>query len=438
MLKSLVVHLSSEHEMTTAQYKEKWGYNRETGLICDSMKPTFGRMARSLRGGVHRDRHRLVKRLLEMLPAARRTKKRLEYRLDRRDKQKGRARPDLWKKSPDGRVATDLEIARLHLQGVTRTKIAKAVGLKYGESVSARLLRMGFPSGRASIYDRGEPVTGKNLLDLCRDAQWTRTEFAQRLQVSISCVYNRMSPSRVTRSLPVEMAKVLLAVRKGFIEDYRRRGATTRGGRPKTLLASEKASLPNNYHALRQELKLLRGWLLEQSRTPDIGKAWEWLCQQSREGRARTLLFWPRFFRWLKDSLTEGFFLAGNWAPHEVTIDFLAAEYDASEETVRRIIYGPAEERRDGAAWKNEPLTVKLLNGLRTVFMDRPAISSAELVALLNGLKDSSRGQFSLTQPKLADSLRPLGVRSRNVRVADRVVKGYTRKDLEALSQTGP
>src|SRR5579863_5128685 len=33
MLESLVIHLKSEHHINTGEYKEKWGYNRKTGLI---------------------------------------------------------------------------------------------------------------------------------------------------------------------------------------------------------------------------------------------------------------------------------------------------------------------------------------------------------------------------------------------------------------------
>ncbi len=434
ILESLVVHLSSEHGITTAKYKEKWGYNRKTALICESLRPTFSRMARSfLMGRVLKSRRQVVEKLTEMLPAARQVKKRLEYRLDRRDKYKGKARPELWKRSADGRVATDLEIARLYLRGVTRTKIARAVGLKFGETVSARLLRMGFPSARASIYDRGGVVTGHNLLDLCRDANWSRRESAERLRVSLHWVENRMSPSRVERSLPVEMAKVFLAVRRGFLDDYRRQGATARGGRPRVLLPSERESLPAKYRQLRQELKQLRRWLLEQSGTPNIDQAWEWLCEQLRQGKLRTLLFWPQFLLWLRNSYNVDAFLCADWAPNELTLQFLADEYDVSEETVKRVVFESEEKPSVGTSSEIDPLTIKLIRDLHVVFSDQPAISSADLVSTLTSQEKSPWNQLGLTSRRLADRLRPLGITSRNVRITGTVVKGYTRKDFEVV-----
>ena len=437
ILETLVVHLGSEHGMTTAKYKEKWGYNRKTALICANLRPTFSRMARSFRvGRVFKSGRQVVEKLHEMLPAARQIKKRLEYRLDRRDKLKGKARPELWKRSAKGQVATDLEIARLHLQGCTRTKIARAVGLRFGETVGARLKRMGFPSARASIYHQGVVITGRSLLDLCRDTDWSRRDFAQRLQVTVHWVNNRMSPSRVERSLPVEMARVFLAVRRGYLEDYRKQGATTRGGRPRVLLASDRESLPTKYRLLRQELKQLRRWLIEGASRPNIEQAWEWLCEQSRQGKVRTLLFWPQLLLWLRTSYSEDAFLGGDWVPNELTLQFLADEYDVSEDTVRREAFESEEKPSENTSSEIDPLTTRLIRDLRVVFSDQPAIPSADLVSTLNNLENSPWNQLGLTSRRLADRLRPLGIASRNLRIVGNVVKGYTRKDFEVLWQS--
>jgi Protein of unknown function (DUF3631) len=89
----------------------------------------------------------------------------------------------------------------------------------------------------------------------------------------------------------------------------------------------------------------------------------------------------------------------------------------------------------------DEPsLGLLLLEDTRTVFKEKERMSTADLVAMLADLEESPWGEWWL-DPKtgalnrgaprrLAQLLRPYGIRSRNVRIGDRTPKGYQREDF--------
>jgi hypothetical protein len=65
---------------------------------------------------------------------------------------------------------------------------------------------------------------------------------------------------------------------------------------------------------------------------------YDWLCQAARRKGIETLLYWPQFFRWIKERYTDKGILDAEWRPSELALEFLADDYGASFETVRRII----------------------------------------------------------------------------------------------------
>jgi Protein of unknown function (DUF3631) len=104
----------------------------------------------------------------------------------------------------------------------------------------------------------------------------------------------------------------------------------------------------------------------------------------------------------------------------------------------RRAALGLAPQADEDAS-----LGVVLLGDIRTVFDQRETerIATADLIGALGGFEESPWGEWWLdpktdepllrTAPRrLAQLLRPFGIRSRNVRIDDRAPKGYRREDF--------
>jgi hypothetical protein len=78
-------------------------------------------------------------------------------------------------------------------------------------------------------------------------------------------------------------------------------------------------------------------------------------------------------------------------------------------------------------------LGVRLLADLRTVFADRAALSTSDLLFALTSLEEAPWGDLKgkpVDSRKLANLLKPYGVSSKNVRIGSEVVKGYSVEDL--------
>lgn len=90
-------------------------------------------------------------------------------------------------------------------------------------------------------------------------------------------------------------------------------------------------------------------------------------------------------------------------------------------------------EAQDG----DDSVGYRLLSDIREVFNDRriDKISSAELASALAGLETSPWGEWnrgkSISQAKIAHLLRPFEIISHNIRIEEKVLKGYERQDLE-------
>ena len=78
-------------------------------------------------------------------------------------------------------------------------------------------------------------------------------------------------------------------------------------------------------------------------------------------------------------------------------------------------------------------LGIHLLSDLKEIFEDRDAMSTASILSALNAKEEAPWGDLKgkpLDSRRLAYFLRKYGVRSKDVRLGETVVKGYTRADL--------
>ena len=78
-------------------------------------------------------------------------------------------------------------------------------------------------------------------------------------------------------------------------------------------------------------------------------------------------------------------------------------------------------------------LGVRLLTDLKTVFGDRPAMFTEDVLAALNGMDEAPWGNLRgnpLDPRGIANRLRQYGVKSTTVRIGDQVSKGYKAEDL--------
>jgi ROS/MUCR transcriptional regulator protein len=334
ILQTLTRHLGPIHGITATEYKRKWGYNNRTPLTSHSLSSAASNQIkrRGLSVQFKASRRPFTQ------PPAHPPKMPLEYKLDCRDKAKGKQRPELWKKSLDGKIASDIQIAKLHLQGFTRTEIAAQVGLKFGESVSARLQRMGYPNGHACLYLHGDRVTGLTVLNCCEDLQISRERMAEKMRVSTRWIYQRTSPTRRDSPLPPQLARAFISGKESLRGEYGHQVTTPKGGRPPAVLPSERKALSSQYQELRTDLWKLRGWLREQYGRLLLSDIWAWMCQQSRQRNLKTLFRWPQFFDWLSDSSSFGSFSDGTWRPNELAIGFLSDDYHVAFDTLRRIV----------------------------------------------------------------------------------------------------
>jgi hypothetical protein len=89
---------------------------------------------------------------------------------------------------------------------------------------------------------------------------------------------------------------------------------------------------------MKRDLKVLHRFLKDQGERPSLTDVWSALCRLRRRGSIQILFFWPEFFRWLAKSYNDRAFLAADWVPGDLAIEFLAEEYGASAETIRRLV----------------------------------------------------------------------------------------------------
>lgn len=331
LLEKVSAHHLKGHGLNPAQYKEKWGYNRRSGLSSErisEIRSSAARkhgLAKSGRTSRTRNQFRTGHRGWQKAGNMRR-----EGRLNLVDSQPHRSRPWRWKSRE--RNASDFGIAKARLGGATHTAIAKRIGLS-STAVYFRLRRLGFP-GRPCVFEHGEPITGRTILDLLETCDVTVLHLTKLIGVSRNALYPHMR--RPDKVLSPDLAHAIQQKR----EFLPRRAPTAKGGRPWAFTAADRRTLRERYGALHAELKLLRGWLSDLGARPSKAAVQDWVCAQARVGAIRRLLFWPEFFRWVEDTYTERGFAGAEWRPQEVAYTFLSKDYGVGYATVVRALSG--------------------------------------------------------------------------------------------------
>lgn len=298
--------------LTVAAYKEKWGYNRKASLC--SVKASLAWRARA-------KKHGLAK-------LGRGT--RFTHGESRGGGLKMRPEGLLNVRRPDGARADkqrgrDWVIAQLRLAGKDEESIAKAVGIS-ATAIRFRLKRMRFPSGRGPFaFEHGRVVTAEAVSDVLKASGLTAAELTRIMGRSKASLHHHLRK-------PGEPIPIVLAI--ATKQAARALPRTTSGGRPAVILSGERSRLREAYRELAEDLTLLRAWLKSEKRT--VARMQDWICNQTRLGTIRRLLFWPEFFQWI-DPLV---LLGSKWRVKETARDFLAEDYGVSARTVDSIIFG--------------------------------------------------------------------------------------------------
>jgi len=90
-----------------------------------------------------------------------------------------------------------------------------------------------------------------------------------------------------------------------------------------------------------------------------------------------------------------------------------------------------AKRLSDSVGQESDSYGIRLLADCRTVFDGHDALSTSELIERLYALEEAPWGEWQIRPKRLADLLRPYGIRSCGIRVGDRTPRGYRREDFE-------
>jgi len=101
------------------------------------------------------------------------------------------------------------------------------------------------------------------------------------------------NPRHPDHPLSWDLAGSLLSSMASLRSEYRQVGSTAKGGRPRALLPEEEKGLSYRYCTLKADLELMLTWGERQHETVTMDAVGKWMCEQSRLGRLRCLLFWP-------------------------------------------------------------------------------------------------------------------------------------------------
>lgn len=425
-LKELGDHVKKKHDMTVAEYKRKPAlggqaprYSQRSSLTSTNLYRFRSKKWKSIGAG---DRLAGHGQPIQRLNRSRGPWKRsLECRLNQSDAQKGKGRPDLWKKTPEGEVVTDAVIAKLRLTGMKGKDIAQHIGMKENDATYVRLHRMGFPPGVPCLFEYGEPIAGRHIRDLCSDFGMTKKEMAKKMRVNYS---NLCESSRSDKPISVRFAKRVLKARQELAGQSRHQGAPSQGGSSYSISPSERASIYARYQRLSRDFEILQQWRKRQDGGVSKDSMWNWLCERSRDRTIR-LLFWPEFLDWILGYTEDPWTLDVISAPQGLIQGFLADSHNVSERTIRRTLDNVHPEHQANIR-QARPLLAEMIS----ILAGAPAMFSKDLV---KALKESDPAAWKdLTQIKLANELKAVGVEPRTVRLSGKkTLKGYYKADLE-------
>jgi hypothetical protein len=197
---------------------------------------------------------------------------------------------------------------------------------------------------------------------------------------------------------------------------------------PKVLAGIDNARFPHTVRDRSIVLRLRRGipgsteWWLPQDALPHAERIHDELAAWAAENTEALARHRPEFPPELHARAAEG------WWPLLAIGDLAGGDWPDRAREAAKALSGDfdADEESRG---------VRLLADLRTVFGNERTISSAEAVERLNGLEESPWGTWhegtGMRQRDLARILKPFGIKTKDVRVGDKTLKGFHRDDLE-------
>lgn len=285
-------HLREHGYKSAVEYKDEWGYDRKTALVSETLaaklrarhrNPHIGEMGRAVLESYRRSGKK------HHGPAS------LESRLNRSDRMRGIARPDLSKGMTDPEV-----VRRWLLKGQTAEEIATESG-RTQNTVHVQLRNIfGVHVRLRTEFLHGEPVTDASINKLRENfGNLTRSQLAQRCKLPTSRLYSA-GRRRKNQALVPERAKWIRDAEREFLGILKR----DKGNQPNHLRVVV-PGLTNKLQSACEAISLLRGYV---GRETELGSVLEQLCAESRkevdsgsgEFRARTILCWlPQVLAWL-------------------------------------------------------------------------------------------------------------------------------------------
>jgi hypothetical protein len=409
-LAQLSIHLRESHKISREVYLEKWVLNRGTSLTSAEFRAKKARPG-NLRGG---------KRFTSV--TARRTNigrtrtlrlEAIENRGSRRSvPEKFQSTLRLW------------PIASRCLKGRERRQVALELDL-WANSINRCCQEMHFPS-RPACFWRGEPVSDRQLHDLMRDFNLSEVKVAKLMKLPVHRIRRALAQKRKGKPLQVDVAELVLQLRRHLQQQNHRMNVSKIGGRPSKLKTSEAREIPWKFRVLLKEIATLNAELPISTSPIAIERIGELLCQLAQKKQVSLLLFWARpFLSWL--CREYGMSREALSSPAAAARAFLAWEYHVSEETIANLLPRRPEVLTDTKDLKRR----ELLADIDTAIGSEPRMPTLNLLGRLPKLRPRWKG---LTPRALASLLKPLGVMSKEWRVGERVMRGYRRTDLGIFS----
>jgi hypothetical protein len=400
-LQQVAAHVRAIHHLSIAAYKRKWDYKRRESLT----SPAFHKRRSTLSSTAE-----TLRRLRPFVPSS-------NWRPTTKTSPGARAVP---KESTIQRWP----IVKQCLEGRERRHIAVELDL-WVNSVNRCCQRLHFPSKPARFW-RGERVSDRQLHDLMKNFKLTEIKIAELTKLPVHRIRRALATKRKGKALQIDVADRVLELQRQLSAEQRRRSATPAGGAPSKLTASEVREIPWKFRILVKEITALDAELPDTASAIAVDKVGELLCQLARKKKISLLLFWARpFLDWFDRQ--HGMNRKALSPPAEAARDFLAWEYQVSEETIGKLL---AKKPADAADTKDRKRR-ELLVDMRTLMGARPRVATEELLA---GLPKIRWRWEKLNAYSLAALLRPLEVKPLEWRDGSRVVRGYRRQDMGVYS----
>jgi len=255
--KALGSHLFFMHEIPLAEYKAKWGYNRQTGFVSESTREKLRRHCIGLNLGVHGSRQALEKARQTRDPIT--MSKRLQGRLTQSEKLKAKYAAG-WQ--PLRHIKVDDETLRaVAKEGRTNREIATSTGLSI-DQVLRRLRRLGL---HPPVQLRNQTTT-EEIVKL-RDAGLWPSEIATRTGLSCHAILKRLWRLR-RKGEQVQVPKRPRPISRRRVTDQEFLGLIEDGLRPAEIavrVGIKRTSVITRAHLLRRQ-GALPGWTWKQQR----------------------------------------------------------------------------------------------------------------------------------------------------------------------------